>query len=318
MPIERARKSDWADRIGRRVKLRDLHILMTVVQCGSMAKAAQRLAVSQPVISKVVAELEHTLSARLLELDRHGAQPTIYGQALLRRGVAAFDELRQGVKDVEFLLDPAAGELRIAASDPMAAGLIPAVITRVSDRYPKATLYLSAGASLLQQQLQALRARQIDLIVGRLPQTIADQDVQVHTLCDEPILVAAGAHNPLVKRRRIKLSELLDEPWVLPDVESYVGTIVADLFRQSGIPLPHRKVFGTSIQLNNALLATANYLAIYPGSVIRLSGERLSIKVLKVDLPFRSTPLGIVTLKRRVLNPVAQYFIESARRVLEA
>jgi molybdate transport repressor ModE-like protein len=309
MTIEPKARSGWADRIGRRIKLRDLHILMAVEQTGSIAKAAQRLAISQPVVSKVIADLEQKLGARLLERDRHGAEPTVYGRALLKRAIAAFDELRQGVKDVEDLLDPTAGELRIAASDPMAAGLIPAIITRLSSRYPNATLYLSAGASLLQQQLAALRARQIDVIVGRLPQAISDQDVQVHSLCEEPILVAAGKHNPLVRRRCIKLAELLDEPWVLPDIDSFVGTIVADLFRRSGLPLPRRKIFGTSIQLNNALLATGNYVAIYPGSVVRLSGERMGIKVLNVDLPFSSTPLGIITLKGRALTPVVQHFI---------
>ena len=104
---------EWADRIGRRIRLRDLHILLAVAQSGSMARAAERLAVSQPVISKVISDLEHVLGVRVLDRDRHGAEPTAYGRALLNRGLAAFDELRQGVKDIEFLLDPTAGELRI-------------------------------------------------------------------------------------------------------------------------------------------------------------------------------------------------------------
>ena len=96
------------DRIGRRLKLRDVNVLLAVVQCGSMARAAERLAVSQPpVVSKAIADLEHTLGVRLLDRSRQGVEPTSYGQALLKRGLAAFDELRQGVKDIEFLADPA-------------------------------------------------------------------------------------------------------------------------------------------------------------------------------------------------------------------
>ena len=106
---------EWSDRVGRRIRLRDLHILLAVVQCRSMAKAAEHLAISRPVISRAINDLEHVLGVRLLERDRHGAEPTIYGAALLKRGTAVFEELREGVKDIEFLTDPAAGEVRIGS-----------------------------------------------------------------------------------------------------------------------------------------------------------------------------------------------------------
>jgi DNA-binding transcriptional LysR family regulator len=75
---------EWSGRIGRRIRLRDLHILLAVVQCKSMAKAAEHLAISKPVISKAIADLEHVLGVRVLERDRHGAEPTAYGTALLK------------------------------------------------------------------------------------------------------------------------------------------------------------------------------------------------------------------------------------------
>src|SRR5262245_39354613 len=101
----------WSDRIGSRLKLRDLHILLAIVQQGSMARAAKHLAISQPAISKVIADLEHALGVRLLDRDRHGAAPTVYGEALLKHGLVVFDELRQSVKEIEFLTNPTAGEL---------------------------------------------------------------------------------------------------------------------------------------------------------------------------------------------------------------
>src|SRR5262245_55093087 len=110
----------WNDRIGRRIKLSDLHILLAVAQSGSMAKAASQLAVSHPVVSRSISELEHTLGVRLLERNRQGIELTEYGRAMLDRGHAVFDELRQGVKDIEFLSDPTAGELRIGTTPPLA------------------------------------------------------------------------------------------------------------------------------------------------------------------------------------------------------
>jgi DNA-binding MarR family transcriptional regulator len=101
---------DWDDdRIGQRLRLRDLRVFFTVVQFGSLAKAAAQLRVTQPAVSQVIAALEHDLGAKLFDRSTRGVEPTMYGRALLARGRAAFDELRQGIRDMEFLADPGGG-----------------------------------------------------------------------------------------------------------------------------------------------------------------------------------------------------------------
>src|SRR5690349_7336352 len=107
---------DWAHRIGSRLKLRDLYILLAVVEWKGIAKAARHLAVSQPVVSRAIADLERNLGVRLLDRTPQGIEPTIYGRTVLNRGLAVFDELRGSVKDIGFLLDPMAGELRIGSN----------------------------------------------------------------------------------------------------------------------------------------------------------------------------------------------------------
>lgn len=125
------------DRVAHRLKLRDLRLLDAVVRSKSMARAAAQLNLTQPAVSKAVSELEHMLGVRLLDRSRQGIEPTPHGRALLRRGAAIFDELRQGVSELEFLSDPTAGEVRVATSEPIAAGLLPIVIGRLSQRYPR-------------------------------------------------------------------------------------------------------------------------------------------------------------------------------------
>src|SRR5688500_13946990 len=137
----------WADRVGRRLKLRDLHILLAVVKSGSMGKAAAELAISQPSISKAIAEVEHAVGLRLLDRGPHGIEPTIYGRALLKCGVAVFDELRQGIKELEFLTDPHAGELRIGCTETLAAGFVSAIIVNFSRQYPRVAFHLMPGDS---------------------------------------------------------------------------------------------------------------------------------------------------------------------------
>jgi DNA-binding transcriptional LysR family regulator len=94
---------DWAARIGRRIRLRDLHILLAVAESGSMSKASAHLAISHPVISKTISDLEHTLGVRLFDRNSQGVELTTYGRTLLNCGVTVFDEMRQGLKQIEFL-----------------------------------------------------------------------------------------------------------------------------------------------------------------------------------------------------------------------
>src|SRR5499426_4307779 len=121
------RKIDWESQIGRRLKMRDLHVFFTVAQHGSMGKAAAQLGVSPPTVSEVIADLEHGLGVKLLDRSSQGVEPTIYGHALLKRGLAAFDELKQGIRDIEFLADPTTGEVRLGCPESISATILPTV-----------------------------------------------------------------------------------------------------------------------------------------------------------------------------------------------
>ena len=159
---------DWDDRrLGRHLKLRDLNVLNAVVRCGSMGKAAAQLSVSQPAISKAIAEMEYTLGVPLLDRSPRGVQPTIYGRGLLDRGLVAFDELRQAVKHIEFLADPTAGEVRVATPVILASGFVAAVADRLSRKYPRIVVHLVAAESAM--TYRALEERKVELVfVGNL------------------------------------------------------------------------------------------------------------------------------------------------------
>jgi DNA-binding transcriptional LysR family regulator len=307
---------DWADRIGRRIKLRDLHILLAVAQSGSIARAADSLAITQPVVSKVISDLEHALGVRLLDRNRRGAEPTVYGHALLRRGMLVFDELRQGVKEIEFLKDPTTGELSIMGPGSVVDGLVPTIIDRLSRQFPRLVFRVTQAPNPT-EQFRHLRERNVDLIVRRLPRSIAEEkDLDTQILFDEPLLIAAGTQSPWARRRRVELAELINEPWVLPPMDTDVGPYIEEIFRESGLDVPQPSVVCASMHMNHALLATGRFLAIYPGSLLWFSGKRLSVKVLPVKLSVTSTPFGIITLKDRMLSPVAKLFIDCAHQVV--
>jgi DNA-binding transcriptional LysR family regulator len=125
------------DRVGRRLRFRDLQVFFAVVESGSMAKAAIQLGLTQPAVSDIVAGLEQVFAVRLFDRNSRGVEPTIYGRALLKRGRAAFDELRQGIKDIDFLADPKAGELKIGCPASVLGGTLSLAVESFSKQYPR-------------------------------------------------------------------------------------------------------------------------------------------------------------------------------------
>src|SRR5262247_905051 len=238
----------WEDRIGRRLKLQDMHILLATVQCGSMGKAAENLAISQPVVSRSIASLEHTLGVRLLDRSRSGIVPTLYGHALLTHGLAAFNELKRGVKAIESLADPTAGELRIGSTEVIAAGLLGAIIEELSAKYPRLTIHVTLGYPP-EMQDRELRTRTVDLILGRVPALIPAEDTDVEVLFDDKLHVIASVQNRWARRRKIKLSDLVNEPWCLSPPDSFPGQRLARAFRASKLEPPRATVTTSSIQL---------------------------------------------------------------------
>ena len=303
----------WADRVGRRLKLRDLHILLAVAKAGGMGKAAVDLAISQPSVSKAIADVENSIGLRLLDRGPHGIEPTIYGRALLRCGKAVFDELRQGVKELEFLIDPAAGELRVGCTETMAAGFASSVSDQLSRLHPKAILYVIPGDSITLVNRE-LRERTIDLMVGSVFGLDLDQDITTDSLFEDQFVVLAGAESKWVRRRKLKLADLVDEPWVLPPSGSIPAQSITKAFHAVGLDPPRAQMISYSLPLHYHLLATGRFITMLPLSMLRF-GKHLPLKLLPVELPRNPYPIAVVRLKNRTLSPLAERFIECAREV---
>jgi DNA-binding transcriptional LysR family regulator len=303
----------WVDRIGRRVKLRDLHMLTAVAQSGSISKAAEQLAISHPVVSKTIADLEAVLGVRLLDRSSRGVKPTIYGEALLKSAVTVFDEMRQGIRHVEFLADPTVGNLRFGCPEAMAAGFVPAVAERFRRQYRDVALEMINADMTL--KYRELREREVEFLVGRIPMPFVGDDLVVERLFSERLLVVVAAKSPWAQRRRLDLSDLIEEAWVLPPPDTVPGMLVAELFRTMGLRCPSPKAVTFSIHFTCSLLATGKFIALLPESLLRFSGRRLSLKVLSVKLPVQDSAVGIITVRNRTLSPLAERFIGCAREV---
>jgi len=303
----------WESRIGRRLRLRDLHILSVVVQWGSMARAASQLAMSQPAVSESIASLESTLGVRLLDRTARGVEPTRYAHALLKRGTVVFDELMQGVRDIEFLANPTVGQVRVASGDASSAGLLAPVIDRLSRSHPEIVVRVDPS-SAEPLGYPELRERRVDVVLARISKSFAQGDLDAEILFDDPSRVAAGLRSPWARRRKVTLDELVEETWTLTS-DKVIRALIDEAFRSRGLDPPREKVSASSMLLRSRLLATGRYLTVLPDSVLRYNARQWSLKALPVDLGMKPMSVTILTLKNRTVSPVVQLFIEQVRAV---
>jgi len=305
----------WNDRIKRRLKLRDLDYLAALNDTGTMGKAAIRLNVSQPAVSKAIADLELALGVRLVDRSRRGVVPTPYGVALGKRSVSIFNDLRQGIAEIDFLSDPTKGEIRIGTTEPIMAAIVAPAIDQLTRKYPQMHFHVVAGDNA--RLYREMTGRNIELaicrMIGRLPDELAAE-----ILLHDSVAVMTAAKNPLTRRRKLTLAELANEPWTLFPYDSFFGSLVAEVFRANGLEPPRLTVSTESIYAQNELLATGRFLTVLPSFMLRIRDRSLPLKALPVALPNPLIPIGLVTLKGRTLTPIAQMFIENARVIAKS
>jgi len=303
---------EWESRLGRRLRVRDLYILSTVVKSGSMAKAARELGMSQPAVSEAISNLEQILRVRLLDRSPQGIQPTVYADAVLKRSTIVFDELRQSVSDIEFLTDPTTGQVTIGCPISVSMSVLPLIVQQFSQKYPRVVLHVE---DLPSSAIRApgLRDRTLDLAFARWPNPTMDEhiadDLNVEPLVDDPLVVAASMHSRWAGRRKIELSELVHEPWILAPTRTWNYQWVAQAFKARGLGTPNVRLVTFNAHLNAYFLNNGSLLTAYSRLWAQLNG----LKALPVDVPLHPWPISIVTLKHRTLSPAVESFIECAR-----
>jgi DNA-binding transcriptional LysR family regulator len=311
---------DWERQVGRRIKLRDLHVFLTVARRGSMAKAAVELSVSQPVVSEVIAGLEYAIGVRLFERSAQGVTPTLYGDALLQGGAMALDQLRQTISRIEFLADPAVGELRIGCPETISA-ILPPIFERIHRRHPGVVFHVSEVAAPT-LHLPQLRDRSLDLAVLRVRWPFPEQplvdDLNIERLFDDETVVIAGLESCWARMRKIDLVDLAEAKWILPPADTTNSIVVMDAFRARGLQPPAVSFVTYSVTLRTSLLATGRYVSVLPRSMMSLYARRMALKVLPIKLGARKWPVVVATLKNRTLNPVADMFVKNLRAGVRA
>jgi DNA-binding transcriptional LysR family regulator len=303
------------DLVDHRLKLQHLKIVMAVAEWGSMQKAAKHLAISQPVVSKMIADFEELLGVRLFDRSPQGVEPTPYGRAILKRSLAIFDDLRTSVDEIKFMADPAAGQLRFGSTEPLVAGFGAAIMERVWRQYPRVDFRVvqADSATLIGHELPE---RRIELAVVPLLDVPDNEELETTILFQDRLRVVVGTTHRLATRQRVTLEELIEEPWCL--APSRLGSQVTEAFRAAGLKMPRIAVTTTTSHLLFRLLESGRFVGHFGDKLLSFYLNRYALKKLPVELPIQPFAVAIVTLKNRTISPVAQLFTDYAREVAKS
>ena len=300
----------WDDRVGRRLRLKDLHTLQVVADAGSMAGASRQLALSQPAISKAIADMEHVVGARLLDRSAHGVELTGSGRLLMARSRIIFDELREGIKDIESASDPTRGEVRIGTTEPI-TGFVAEVIGKLSQSYPRITYQVSVSDTTT--LVRDLRERALDIVITRWTADAVADDLAAEVLLKAPLAVLADRRHPLLKRKKLSLADTMGEAWTLSPPDSFLGRVVVDVFRRRKLSLPPAIVTTLSVHMRLNLLASGRYLTMLPARMVRQRANHAWLRALDIDLPESSGPIASITVKKRSIGGALKLFQQACR-----
>jgi DNA-binding transcriptional LysR family regulator len=305
----------WDDRLSRRLRLKDFHTLQTVAKAGSMAKASERLALSQPAISKAISDMERVLGAPLLERSSRGVELTGCGRLIVDHARVIFDEIRQSVTGIEHLSDPASGLIRIGTTEPV-MGVVAEIINEVARQYPRISHEVTIGET--DALVRELRDRTFDVVLTRWAPASAADDLTAQVLFKSPFVVMVERHHPLLRRKKLNLGDLMEEQWTFSPPDTFAGRMMIDLFRRRKLPFPQTVVTSNSVFMRLSLVASGRFLTVLPAQLLRYRSNNTWLRALDIDLGDSSQPTASLTLKKRRSGGALKLFQQIGTEVCKA
>ncbi len=294
------------------MELRDIEYFAVVAEHGNVGRASEALGLSPPALSKSLRRLEKSLQVKLVKRTPKGVELTSVGTALL----AQVSRLRLALDDVAReaadLSQGRAGHLRIGAGPSIVEHLLPAAYTALLKDAPNLTLEISVTDNDV--MAPALRNGELDLIFNVIPPSPYEGLVQKH-LFDDEWVVCASTHHPLAKRKRVTLTDLAQERWVLPlpnnlSREFLMQQWLSRAFQDRGLPPPRVAVATRSVRLRLQTSAFSNLLSFTSRRILRQAGPRFRLAEVPVkELRWRR-PVGVIYREGGYLSPAARRLIE--------
>jgi len=299
--------------IRNELKPRHLRLLVALDDWRNIGKVAAHMHVTQPAISKALAEIEKSLDAKLFERTVHGVVPTVYGECLVRHARALLNQLAQVSDEFRGLVDGTAGRINVGVLANAIPALLPRSLALLKQRAPGINVLLREGT--MERLLTPLLLGELDLIVGRPVEDYAGSEFDGCVLLNDPLVLIAGPEHPLASRKYLQWRDLTRYTWVLPPADAVLRGPLERVFAQHGVPMPTPFVETLSVQFVTTYLQLTDAIATMTSDVARYFSKQQQISILPFEFPRLVRPLGITWSRKRPMSKSAAMLVECLEEV---
>lgn len=298
--------------IRNRLRLRHLQLMVALSETKSLRRAAEELSMTQPAATKALQELEDTVGVSLFVRHARGMEATVYGEAVMRYARVVFEDLDELREELAAIEAGDIGKVRIGAVMAPSPELLTQTIVSLKAAHPRLQMTVQIDTSDV--LVQALQQDQLDIVIGRIPDTFPAQDLSFETLSEEPLSIVARPDHPAASVPRIRLAALSAYPWIIQPHPSPMRQIIDQTFRESRVAPPVSTVETSSILTTLSLLRDSDMLAVLPSSVADYYVGLNVIASICTPLRGRLAPYGLILRKNRRIRPATQLVIDSIRK----
>ncbi|ARP98397.1 LysR substrate-binding domain-containing protein [Pseudorhodoplanes sinuspersici] len=287
------------------LRTRHLEVLLAVAAAGSMQRAAQRIRLTQPAISKLIGEIEAIFGTALFERSKRGVSLTESGQALVERAQFLLNDLQHTQEEIAAIDSGTIGRLRIGALPVVESSILPQSLAALRKQAPALRIQIEEGtrASLL----ASLRRGELDCVIGRLEVGSAEAELHCEKLLRLPVLIVAATRHPLTQQKKVTLSDLAAYPWVLPRIGAPIRTVIDSLFVSAGLAAPAPLIESTSIRLNYELVRTSDMIGVMSEAAAMTYAAQRRLAILPIDLGDRLPYVGVMMRSARMSKAMALF-----------
>lgn len=264
------------------VKLRQLLVLEVVADCGAVSRAAERLSISQPAVSKTIRELEETLGEQLFERGVKGVSPTLFGSHVIRYAKSMHAELKRTAEELTVLKERGVRPLSVGSYMVALPSLLPRALSIYLEMEGAVQVSVVTGSK--EELMRGLRDGDLELVVGRMAEPTLNDDLRQIPLYFEPIVMVVGAGNALARQPLVKPKDLENQEWVLPPPDSVARTPILMFLAREGLPLPKRAVETLAYPLIRSLLMQRQIIGVLPWQIVQADIEQGNLARLPLDI----------------------------------
>jgi DNA-binding transcriptional LysR family regulator len=296
--------------------MRHLILLVELGRHASIAHAAKAARLTQPAASRLIGDLEHVLGVQLFERMARGVVPTWAGKMLMRRAGVVLAEMDAAHFEIAQLMSGFGGKVEIGSVLTPAAGILAHAIKLFKSRCAQAHVVvdLSTSKALVERLLDG----QLDIVLGRILDTSSVPLLTFEPISDEVHRVIVRPGHPLTRHPDLRLTDLVEQSWIVPPSGSILRDRLTSLFLSEGLSPPAETVETLAIPLVVSLLTSTDMVVALPEDLVRLQLDAGQLVALPYDLGLRMDVYGIITRQGHVLSPGAEAMLEALREAVAA